>query len=509
MSRIISPLGSLAGLALAALTVFTFPVFAQTDEATTEVEADVPPAAEGDAPAEPTTEAEAEAEAEPTAEAEADENQTTSQAQPNGNKGSSGSLDVRRLPLAAFAAPEGQIRGIQGGSMRLLSQGYQWPYLPAQADDPAVIISLSGSAWADFSHKRTDPGLYPTDKRLREWKAQSRLVLRATPTFNTGGGWFVQGQGEFVARGDQVSSEQLDKVDTDDLSIKAGLWDTFDVQVGRFQGWEVYHLGMGLDLNTDERRGANSGNSSAPGIYGLTEFWDRPSAANNIAGHYYPTDYLRFELLTRVGNDAGQNVFATRPVGILDIGMFMVKLGVEYGETNAREEGPRVCAPDPAAPDPTTAPQVCRDAFPEATQRRGAGAGLQFLLDPHVELGLNAARRLVDATNSQGVPDLGRSTDTTSLGAFANGRVVRDLVVGLGVNHTTAKNLKVHPISGERDTNIHLQAFGAVQYALWQQLYLKLVLAYAKVTFKPLSDNEPQIFSNEMTSARLRVEYLF
>jgi len=31
---------------------------------------------------------------------------------------------------------------------------------------------------------------------VREQRQQSRLVLRATPTFNTDDDWFVQGQGE-------------------------------------------------------------------------------------------------------------------------------------------------------------------------------------------------------------------------------------------------------------------------------------------------------------------------
>jgi hypothetical protein len=46
---------------------------------------------------------------------------------------------------------------------------------------------------------------------------------------------------------------------------------------GRFEAWEIYHRGMGLDINTQERLGAFDVNSSPPDIYGATYLFDRPA----------------------------------------------------------------------------------------------------------------------------------------------------------------------------------------------------------------------------------------
>ena len=89
-----------------------------------------------------------------------------------------------------------------------------------------------------------------------------------------------------------------DGADTDDLWLRVGQWNKWDFQIGRFEGWEVFHLGMGLDQNTFERQGASGLGESAYaiGFYGLTDNQFRPQgAAGNLAFHYYPFRFLRFE----------------------------------------------------------------------------------------------------------------------------------------------------------------------------------------------------------------------
>ena len=80
------------------------------------------------------------------------------------------------------------------------------------------------------------------------------------------------------------------------------------MKFGRFEGWEVYHLGMGMDQYTIERLGAGMfgvdpmtmPKLEAPTFYGVNFLQDRPAdglAVGNVALHLYPTEFLRFELL--------------------------------------------------------------------------------------------------------------------------------------------------------------------------------------------------------------------
>jgi hypothetical protein len=54
----------------------------------------------------------------------------------------------------------------------------------------------------------------------------------------------------------------------------------------------------------------------------------------------------------------------------------------------------------------------------------------------------------------------------------------------------------------------HLQAFGALQYLLFDQLYIKAVGAWAKGHLAP-SFTENPAWSNYMISGRLRLQYNF
>ena len=66
----------------------------------------------------------------------------------------------------------------------------------------------------------------------------------------------MQAQAEIVANKDQINVQPANGVvDADDVWVRTGAWQKWDVTVGRFQAFDVYPLGMGLDLNTDERHG--------------------------------------------------------------------------------------------------------------------------------------------------------------------------------------------------------------------------------------------------------------
>jgi hypothetical protein len=355
--------------------------------------------------------------------------------------------------------------------------GLQWPYYRKTG------IGFSGDVWVDNAYERVNRG-DAGEQDLRAWIQQARLVMRVTPTY-TRNNWFVQGQAELVANKDQTL-RQPDVADTDDLWIRTGSWNKWDVQLGRFQGWEVYHLGMGLDLNTFERQGATDTNHPPPDIYGVTYGYYRPSGMGNIAIHAYPLSILRFELLGQLGSELGRNTLTGRPVAVLDLGWLKFKVGGEY-RTQTQTD-----------PD-----------LKEKFILRGAGAGVIFIWDPYVEFGLNAARGLVDHTDTKGENDAAGSYTVTSVGAFLNVRIIEDLLAGFGYNHTNKEDLAREVVMG-RDVFgefNHNQAFASFQYLIGKQLFVKAVFAYASAHLAPTSSNGA--FDNNMYSARLRVQYLF
>lgn len=403
---------------------------------------------------------------------------------------------VMRLPNAAY--PELQVRGIKGGSLWFTFHGHQWPYMPRRGSKPGLMLGLSGFAWVDPSYSRLkatrESDDAENDVRRKTWRTQGRAGVRFTPTYSQEE-YFVQGQVELIANSNQGTTGTTG-TDTDDLWVRAGAWNKWDVQLGRFEGWEVYHFGMGLDLHTAERLGAylgpdgtqNLGPEGAPQIYGATYGYYRDDIGN-IAGHVYPTDYLRFELLGKFGNQSARNTVGGRPVGVLDLGYVKVKVGGEYFKESEQ---------DPEAP--------------RERELRGVGAAVQGIYEQYVEAGINGGYGLIDAYDDEGTLDQEGTFTTYSYGGFANfGGFVENLVVGGGANYTWKDNVEKEqsgPNQGQVGEFDHLQVFGAVQYALFGQLYLKLVGSYAKARLAPTPAIAPP-YDSTMIGLRFRASYYF
>ena len=381
---------------------------------------------------------------------------------------------IERLPESAY--PSTPIRGLYGGSLWMTFHGLQWPYYPKTG------IGVSGYTWVDTGYESLRIG-NTASHSVKYLVQQGRLLLRATPTWSDGS-WFVQGQAEIVANKDQSVAPPL-TVEADDMWIKVGKWGVFDVQAGRYEAWEIYHFGMGMDLYTLERQGASDPNGGdAAQVYGVTYAFYRPANIGEVAVHLYPTQFLRFELGSQVGNESGQNAYAARPVGVLDFGWMKLKAGAEYKDLKPQQEG-----------------------FKAETKQWGYGASLQFIVDPIVEFGLNGARGFQDFTDSQGVHNDTQSNATYSVGAFANARIVEDLLVGGGINYTFTEDQQFDTRLGRFEDFDHWQAFGAIQYLLWKQLYLKAVFGYALANIN--HNNGGLVYNNEMLSGRLRLLFLF
>jgi hypothetical protein len=360
--------------------------------------------------------------------------------------------------------------------------GYQWPYMPQRGSKPGLMLGFSGSGWVDPSYVQKTSG-EPNQPDITEWRMDSRFVLRATPTYSMGD-WFVQGQGELVANNDQTSTRANRTVDTDDLWVRVGRWNQWDVQLGRYEGWEIYHIGMGLDLNTFEREGASVDELVAPQIYGVTYGFYR-SQVGNLGFHVYPLDFLRFEILGQAGVGDVLTSAGGRGTGILDLGWLKFKAGGEYRKDVAK-----------------------RDNDQSEYERRGAGAGLEFIFDPYVEFGVSGAYGLTDHLLFQGDTDFTGSFTTWSYGGFANTRIVEDLLLGVGFHYTWKEDINEEYPGGPVGEFDHMQGFAAVQYALFGQFYLKLVGAYAKARFAPTFTQVPP-YENTMISGRLRASVYF
>lgn len=408
-------------------------------------------------------------------------------------------IGIERLKASAFP---GKTRGIKGGSLALTYHGLQWPYMPSPSGGSRFVLGISGWVWDDVSYSNFTASESNARKpQLDQKKAinQGRFVLRATPTW-TSGDWFVQGQGEFVATTNQtIDRGEVGGADTDDLWLRIGMWNLGDVQVGRFEGWEVFHLGMGLDLNTFEREGAKDKDSAE--FYGLTDMQYRSSAAGNLAFHLYPMDLLRFEFLGQAGNTGSQNSYGGRAVGIFDMGWVKLKAGTEYRKNKDMKKANSKAS----------------------IVSKGIAVSAQFVLHPWVECGINFAEGYTDTWDATGQHNFGGSYDRRSYGAFLNARLYfQDLILGLGAINSTKRDLYTE--AGNVDPNAnheysHLQSFVALQYAIFQQFHIKLVWNYAKseasmpVTFdtrKPKEEQDKFSKSNvKEQGIRVRFSYFF
>jgi hypothetical protein len=128
-------------------------------------------------------------------------------------------------------------------------------------------------------------------------------------------------------------------------------------------------------------------------------------------------------------------------------------------------------------------------------------------VNPRFELGANVGRGKQVTTDINGNADDTASFTTTSVGGFANLRL-GGTILGLGMNWTTQEDN--HSVGGNLpDYSAHLQAFAALQYIVWKQLFVKVVLAYARADFSPSGGSVDSVFSNEMFSGRVRLMYLY
>jgi hypothetical protein len=393
-------------------------------------------------------------------------------------------LALEHLPATAY--PSHPIPGIPWGSLALSINHLQWPYMPKYPGEPDFRIGFSGGSWVDTSIRSVRAGLENEANQL-EYRMQGRLTLRASGVYNRPGDWFVQSNTEFVANTDQ-NNNITNYVDIDEAWIRAGKWKLFDITVGRLQGFEVYHFGMGLDLNTFERLGAASFSKTPTQPYALDTLWDRGINNGAAALHWYYPEWLRLEFLTRIGVSGEGKQIGIRPVFVIDLGWVKLKGGYERNLSNSLFRGNNA-----------------------RIETQGVGGSLQFIYTPWVELGGNVAHRVNDAFDQYGAVRPAGSDTITTWGGFANARpYLENWLVGIGYNRTSYRNFNIDAFDNPERTT-HQQMFGAVQYVLWERLYIKYVLAYSRAHIKERDDTDPTDtgFVNESLGHRLRLMLLY
>jgi hypothetical protein len=100
------------------------------------------------------------------------------------------------------------------------------------------------------------------------------------------------------------------------------------------------------------------------------------------------------------------------------------------------------------------------------------------------------------------------SSTTISFGGFANLRVMSGLLLGVGANYITQDDAFPDAMTNQPGNFTHLQAFGALQYLINRQLFVKVVGAYARGHVDQSNTTVPP-WDNSMGSARIRFLYLF
>jgi hypothetical protein len=293
---------------------------------------------------------------------------------------------------------------------------------------------------------------------------------------------------------------------------------------------------MGLDMYTLDRAGArqygvpNAAMLDAPSFYGVNYMHDRPNEGLGVgyaALHAYATEALRFELLGQLGVDSvcsvddkgvctdgtdtskaakiGHTYGGVRPAVIYDVGWMKLKLGLEYQLRTATMQ--------------TTNSSGEKQDSSYGRTRYGAGLSVQFVVDPIVEFGANAAYGRQHETDDRGNDVCGTNTpdqqtypnycyDTVTLGGFANLRLGNLWLAGAGANWTAQYD--AHKVAEDAlgDYTAHLQGFVALQYLVAGQLFVKAVVGFSRADFQA-SDQNVRVWSNYMYSGRVRLMYLY
>jgi hypothetical protein len=349
------------------------------------------------------------------------------------------------------------------------------------------------ATYAGYSNDDVDPDQGFYDMR-------GRFVVGPTVEYRFGAGkdWFVAARGELVAWLRERGSYQINADDVYGQVGKKGLW---DLKLGRFQAWRVYHKGAGFDLYTIEDQGAcaslttscslESG-SFGPHTYEVNYNYYR-EPAGKAAVHVYPAPWAGIELLGLMGNGDGPNQVGGRAAALVHFPFVRASAAVEYRATRPPKEAPATCP-------------KCGNVADSI----GYGGGVELTIKP-VAVGVNFAQgKDTRYNNTTGVLDSDASATRTSLGGYAEfdpGSLViaRSLILGFGLNRTEVRD----------QVDNFEQHYQGAAYALFplgfNDAALKLVVSQATLDILNAKGDgtATQLPTATMRAVRLRFTYPF
>ena len=316
--------------------------------------------------------------------------------------------------------------------------------------------------------------------------------------FGADDSWFVAARGEVVAWVRERTNYQVNADDVYGQVGKKGLW---DLKLGRFQSWRVYHKGAGFDLYTIEDQGACGSLSTscsqesgvfAPHTYEVNFNYYR-EAAGKAAVHIYPAPWAGIELLGLMGNSDGPNQLGGRAAAIVHFPYVRGSAAVEYRATRPPREN------DPTCPK-------CGNV----SDAVGFGGGLELTIKP-VAVGINYAQgKETRYGNTTGVLDKDASATRTSLGGYAEFDVgslafARSLILGFGLNRTEV-------LDQIQNFDQHYQGAAYALFPIgFNDAALKLVVSQADWDIQAAKGDGTALAlpTKTMRAARLRFTYPF
>jgi hypothetical protein len=323
--------------------------------------------------------------------------------------------------------------------------------------------------------------------------------------------WFVAARGELVAWLRETNAYQIN---ADDVYAEVGLKGVWDLKIGRFFTWRVYHKGAGFDLYTLEDVGAcrvsiavtgscsleTGADAFGPHTYEVNNIYYR-EPAGRVALHLYPSPWSGIELTGALGNNGVNNTLGGRAAALLHFDFLRVSAGAEY-----RSNRP---AQAKSSMDPVSGAAVdCPNCG--VSHSYGFGGGFEVTIKP-IELGLNAAQsRDTFYTATNGTLDNDASGKRTSLGGYAeldlgSFTFERSLILGFGLNRTEV-------VDQVDNFEQHYQEAAYVLFPLgFNAASLKLVFSQATLDIQSANGDgtATELPRSTTRAARLRFSYPF
>lgn len=361
-----------------------------------------------------------------------------------------GEEDGEVLDIDAMEAPAGPRRQVAkqhrpGFATYRLSEDKTWAPLVWAGGQIFGQVELDvGYASYKYPERLDRPGETLHDMR-------GRFVLGPQFQYELQDGYYLNVVTQLVAW--VREEEEQYQINADDVYVQYGKGDTWDLQVGRFMTWRVYHKGLGFDIFTLEDQGASKSYPISNGIFAVHTYEvdyiflrNSPYVGGEVAGraafHYYPIDELGFEAALAYGlaGSRGLNTWGGRFAADFQWEFLRLSAAAEYRKQTLT--GPPNVTQNVGTPEETVVEcELCG-----SSNNLGFGGGAIVTLLPlrfggGVAKGFDESFSPVGDSQGDAAPDIAGSGSRLSLGGYVEldvGTWIMDkqLFLGSGTNRT-------------------------------------------------------------------------